>query len=113
MYWNDQMYWHGGEMNGWMFVLVVLALIPLWLALAVGIAAAMRNTARPERGQIPRSGDAPVGGIESRTPTEILALRFANGQLDETEYLRRLAILHRRVDEPGLSAKPHARPDDL
>lgn len=56
MYWNDQMYWHGGVMNGWMFVLVVLALIPLWLALAVGIAAAMRNAARPERGQTPDQG---------------------------------------------------------
>ncbi|WP_157978228.1 MULTISPECIES: SHOCT domain-containing protein [Nocardia] len=112
MYWNDDMYWHGGMMNGWMFVLVVLTLIPLWLALAVGTAIAVRNSARPERGPVSRSGEVPGGGVESRTPTEILALRFANGQLDEAEYLRRLSILRRRVDEPGSSARPRTGTDD-
>ncbi|MET7768326.1 hypothetical protein [Nocardia sp. NPDC005366] len=94
MYWHDGMYGHGDAMNGWMFVLVMFALIPLWIALVAGVVMVLRGVDRPERRQSAKSGNEPLG-TEKRTPAEILALRFADGQLDETEYLRRLSVLNR------------------
>ncbi|WP_391858880.1 SHOCT domain-containing protein [Streptomyces rhizosphaerihabitans] len=55
-----------------------------------------RALARPERTETPRTG-APSSGAE-----QLLAERFACGEIDEDEYHRRLAVL-RHDDGPRLS----------
>lgn len=96
MYWQDGMYWHGAAMNGWMFIGTVLALAPLWIALIVGLVLALRTFGRVQR---------------PPSPAQILAARFADGTLDEPEYLRRLAVLNRGAAAPGSADDRPGKPD--
>ncbi|MFQ6328610.1 SHOCT domain-containing protein [Nocardia sp. CWNU-33] len=79
------MYWHEGAMNGWMFVVMLLIVIPLWFAVIAAIVVVLRASSSPSRYSLRPTGN--------RSPAGILAERFATGELDETEYRRRLAVL--------------------
>ncbi|MEU1999387.1 hypothetical protein ABZ511_33560 [Nocardia gamkensis] len=79
------MYWDGNGPQWWMFVPMILLVAPLWIAVAIALVAVRK----PERSEDIR----PVGPTRL-APEALLAERFANGDLDETEYRRRLAVLH-------------------
>ncbi|UGT67790.1 SHOCT domain-containing protein [Nocardia gipuzkoensis] len=79
------MYWYGNEPQWWMFVLMILLVAPLWIAVAIALVAVRR----PERSEVVRPADP-----TRLAPEALLAERFASGDLDETEYRRRLAVLH-------------------
>ncbi|AFU01571.1 SHOCT domain-containing protein [Nocardia brasiliensis] len=78
------MYWYGDAVHWWMFALMILFALPLWVAVVVAIVALSRGDLAPE----PKS-QGPV----RLAPEALLAERFASGELDETEYRRRLAVL--------------------
>jgi putative membrane protein len=75
------MSWYGIGMGGWGYGLMVGAAVLLWVLLVVGTVALLR--------QYIRSTSA-----EARpTAEELLAERFARGDIDEGEYRRRRDVL--------------------
>jgi putative membrane protein len=92
------MWWYGGGMPGWGQVIMLIGTVLFWVAI-VGIAvAAVRLPRRDRRGD----------------PEELLAERFARGEIDEPEYRARLDVLvgaaavPRRAGEHAMST-PAAR----
>jgi putative membrane protein len=80
------MYWDGGGVHAWGLVLVLFAVIPLWLLL---IGAIYRVVRVDDSGSAPHRPKANWPG-----PEQILAERFARGNIDDDEYRHRLDILH-------------------
>ncbi len=79
------MYWYGHEMSGWGFPLTLIGMAVFWAAVIYGIVALVRYTGR----------NTPSSGDPGRAPgaEQLLAERFARGEIDEDEYRRRLATL--------------------
>lgn len=79
------MYWYNG-MAWWGYTLMAISMLVFWGAVIVGIVALIRYVGRG--GQ--------QGGSQQpdrRTPEQVLADRFARGEIDEDEYHRRLDTL--------------------
>jgi putative membrane protein len=79
------MMWYGDGMGGWGFVLMAVSAVVFWGALIAGGIALFRYLNR--RPVIPGSGET------RPTPEQLLAERFARGEIDEEEYRRRLDTL--------------------
>ena len=79
------MMWYGDGMSGWGFALVMGSTLVFWAAVIAGGVALFRYLNR---------GPGPTGFRESRpTAEQLLAERFARGEIDEEEYRRRLDTL--------------------
>jgi putative membrane protein len=78
------MFWYGDHTSGGGIALMSLGMIVFWGLLIFGFVMLPRST----------SGQAPSNAAARPTPEQILAERFAHGQIDETEYARRLDTLH-------------------
>jgi putative membrane protein len=77
------MWWYGPWMTGWGSVVMGIGLV-LFLALIVlGVVALVRYLPTTDRRSHP----------PRPAPEELLAERFARGEIDEREYLERLATL--------------------
>ena len=78
------MYW-GDGMGGWGVVLMIVSSVLFWGLIVAGIVALVRYSGR----------GAPQGGsaAETATPEQVLAERYARGEIDEEEYTRRLQVL--------------------
>ncbi|GIH21089.1 SHOCT domain-containing protein [Rugosimonospora africana] len=74
------MYWYGGGMPGWGYLLMASSSVLFWGLLIVAGVALFRIARRPLD---PGHGARP-------TPERILADRLARGEIDEDEYRRRL-----------------------
>ncbi|MEU7143960.1 SHOCT domain-containing protein [Nocardia sp. NPDC046473] len=85
------MYWYGDGPQWWMFVLMMLIVVPLWIAAAVAIIS-ISGLGRPSE---KRSDES-----TRLAPEALLAERFASGDIDETEYLHRLAVLRPTSAQP-------------
>jgi putative membrane protein len=90
------MYWYGNGMAGWGYAAIGLANILFWVLLIAGGVAAFRHFGGP---QASRVGRAPAMG-----PEQVLADRFARGEIDADEYHHRLATL--RATTPTSSGRP-------
>jgi len=80
------MYWYGDHMSGWGYALMTVTMVIFWGLLIVGIVALVRYLSR---------GGQPTGAPPAQRPTpdQVLAERFARGEIDEDEYGRRLDAL--------------------
>jgi putative membrane protein len=78
------MFWYGDHTSGWGIALMSLGMIVFWGLLIFGLGMLLRST----------SGPGTDDAAARPTPEQILAERFAHGQIDETEYARRLDTLH-------------------
>jgi putative membrane protein len=78
----EMMWWYGPGMTGWGYGLMTVSMVLFWALVIFGVVALVRYLSRNDRG----SG-APA------TPKELLAERFARGEIDEDEYRRRLEVL--------------------
>ena len=78
------MYW-GNGMGGWGMVLMTISSLLFWGLVIAGIVALVRYAGRSSHVGAP-PGDRP-------TPQQVLAERFARGEIDEDEYTRRLQVL--------------------
>src|SRR5690242_15084765 len=81
--------WSGNGMSGWGYALMGLSTVLFWGLLVVGIVALVRYSGLAQRGS-PHA---------SPTPEQILADRFARGEIDTDEYHRRIETL-RTVTRP-------------
>ncbi|MGW7367274.1 SHOCT domain-containing protein [Streptomyces sp. NPDC054841] len=89
MMWDDDGGWGWG---GWLAMTMVMVL--LWTLVIVGIVALVHYLTGAHRGHQP--GPPPPSserGWGGRRAEDLLAERFARGEIDEDEYRRRLALL--------------------
>lgn len=79
------MMWYGPGMGGWGFGLMAVSMIVFWALVIAGILALVRYT----------TTSAPDTTAPARRPSpqQILADRYARGEIDDEEYLRRTTTL--------------------
>lgn len=87
------MSWNGDHMNGFGWLLMTLGVAALCGVLLIGTVLLVRAL----RPAAPAS--TPVHPAARPTPEQVLADRFASGEMAEADYTGRLATLHR----PGRS----------
>ncbi|MFD2421418.1 SHOCT domain-containing protein [Amycolatopsis pigmentata] len=88
------MYWYGHGMGGWGFALMTVSQILFWALIIAGIVALVRYVGR-------RSQHTGSFGASRQTPEQLLAERFARGEISEEEYQRGLDLLRRHHSTPG------------
>src|SRR4051794_6639003 len=92
----EMMWWYGNNgVGGWGFPLMMIGNILFWVLIIIGVIALIRYLGRGDR--------SPMGAGPRATPEELLAERFARGEIDEQEYRQRLDTLHhepRRYVQP-------------
>ena len=87
------MHW-GNGMGGWGMLLMTVSALLFWGLIIFGIVLMVRYVG-------PGGRAGPVTGQPS-TPQQILAGRFARGEIDEDEYTRRLRVVTGpSTDGPG------------
>jgi putative membrane protein len=86
------MMWYGDGMNGWGYVLMTVGMVLFWALVIVGIVLLVRAS-NPRAMPPPPTLSAP-------TAEEIVAMRFARGEIDEDEYRQRLNALHVHRSRP-------------
>ncbi|WP_236794401.1 SHOCT domain-containing protein [Amycolatopsis sp. GM8] len=80
------MYWYGNGMSGWGYALMTVSTIVFWAVIIAGAVALVRYLGR-----------RPQNSVEARpTPEQLLADRFARGEIDAGEYQHALDVLHQR-----------------
>lgn len=101
------MYWYGAHVGGWEYGLGVLAMLLFWGAVIVAIIAIVRYVGYGRRGEYPR--EPPAAPARPPRAEEILAERFARGEIDVGEYRERLDVLHHgggQEKEPAEAPQP-------
>ncbi|WP_019926520.1 SHOCT domain-containing protein [Nocardia sp. BMG111209] len=91
------MFWYGHDMSGWGYGLMTIGMVVFWVLVIGGFAALVRYTAGP----VPGNGPSHSGP----TPQQVLADRYARGEIDDEEYVRRLDTLNARMS-PSTSRGP-------
>ncbi len=109
------MYWYGPHVGNWGWVLGLGSLV-FWVLVAVAIIALVRYLIRGGQRPVPPyqgySAPGPYGqpgpppGPAAATPEQILAERFARGEIDEQEFRQRMAVLRGQAPPPGSAAPP-------
>ncbi|MGW2740946.1 SHOCT domain-containing protein [Streptomyces sp. NPDC001450] len=98
-------YWYGHGMSGWAWFWMTVGNLVFWAVIIVALVLLFRAITRPG----PHGGGNPGWGWGTAPPPgspgaeQILAERYARGEIDEEEYQRRLTTL--RGAPPG-PAKP-------
>ncbi|MTE12493.1 SHOCT domain-containing protein [Nocardia aurantiaca] len=78
------MMWYGNGMSGWGYALMTIGMLIFWALVIGGLVTLVRYS----------GGAAPRGDAGARqTPQQILAERYARGEIDDEEYTRRLELL--------------------
>ncbi|MER6030061.1 SHOCT domain-containing protein [Streptomyces sp. NPDC001851] len=91
------MFWYGHGVGGWGWLAMSVGMLLFWiLIIALGVLL-YRSLARPGEGS-----DRAGSGQPGTSPEQLLAERFARGEIDEDEYRRRLTVLREGSrDGPG------------
>ena len=84
------MYYYPG-MHGWAWALMIIGNVIFWGLLIIAAIALIRHT---KRGQVNSASHT------ASTPQQILAQRFARGDIDEDEYKMRLQVLAESSTSP-------------
>jgi putative membrane protein len=82
------MMFYGNGMSGWGMLLMTVSNLLFWALVIAGVVALVRYV-RPDR---PDDRSAPPAS----TPDQVLAERYARGEIDDEEYTRRLQVLAAR-----------------
>ncbi len=85
------MYWDGDHMTGWGYALGIILMIVFWGALIAAIIAAVRYLGRGRQDRVPP--EPPAQPSQPPQAEQLLAERFASGEIDADEYRQRLQIL--------------------
>jgi putative membrane protein len=79
------MMWYGDGTGGWGFVLMAVSTVVFWGAVIAGGVALFRY--------LNRTTAKPASSETRPTPEQLLAERFARGEIDQEEYRQRLDTL--------------------
>lgn len=96
------MHWYDGHMSGWGYGLMTLSMVVFWVLLIVIVIALVRYLAHAGRPNV-----APPAGV---TPEQLLAERFARGEIDTDEYRERLETLRSGTSSPPPSHMASRKP---
>ncbi len=80
------MFWSDHDMNGWGYAGMAIGMVLFWALVIVAIVALIRFSTGQSRA-------LPTPPPYAESPEQILATRFARGEIDEAEYQQRLAVL--------------------
>jgi putative membrane protein len=86
----EMMWWYGPGMNAWGYTAMTVSMVLFWTLVIVGVVALVRYRGKQDTTARP-------------TPEELLAERYARGEIDEAEY-------HQRLDVLTHGPRPLARP---
>ncbi|NUK33629.1 SHOCT domain-containing protein [Streptomyces lunaelactis] len=86
-------FWFDHDVSGWGWFAMSASMILFWALIITAVVLLLRAV-----GQTSEHTHSPKG----HSPEQVLAERFARGEIDEEEYRRRLATLH----ASGPPAKP-------
>ncbi|UZJ25146.1 SHOCT domain-containing protein [Rhodococcus antarcticus] len=81
------MFWYSNDSgygNGWGYAAMVVGMLVFWALVIVGISLLLRRPHREAGGMVPAH----------RSAQQVLAERFARGEIDESEFTQRLTALH-------------------
>ncbi|MFJ9736710.1 SHOCT domain-containing protein [Streptomyces sp. NPDC101166] len=79
------MFWYAHDMSGWGWFGMSIGMVVFWALVVTALVLGLRAVNRPyER----------THTSAAATPQQILAERFARGEIDEEEYQHRLTALH-------------------
>ena len=81
------MMWYGDDMSGWGYVVMAISMVLFWGLVIAGIVVLVRYVTRTQEPRGGRPAD------RSPSAEQVLAERFARGEIDEEEYRRRLETL--------------------
>lgn len=87
------MFWYGDGMSGWGYALTTVSMVLFWGLVIAGIVALVRYAGRTSS-----ETNAPRAQL---TPQQVLAERFARGEIDEEEYRRRFDTLRGDTSPTG------------
>ncbi|MBF6354172.1 SHOCT domain-containing protein [Nocardia higoensis] len=93
------MFWYDGHgMSGWGYGLMAVGMAVFWALLIAALILTIRYLDRPS---------TPAGGPPIVRPTaeQVLAERFARGEIDADEYHHRLATLRGDAGGPGANRR--------
>jgi putative membrane protein len=85
----EMMWWFGSGMNVWGYGLMTVSMVLFWGLVIFGVVALVRYLSHNDR-----------ASAVSPTPEELLAERFARGEIDDDEYRHRLDVLADRLSRP-------------
>lgn len=86
------MFWYGHDMNGWGYGLMGISMLAFWVLLIGAVVMVLR------RGRNPAVHTGNVGDVVAPvTADQLLAQRFARGEIDHDDYLARQAALRAHV----------------
>jgi len=81
------LFWFDDGINGWRIALMIISMLAFWGLPISFVIYLVRQS----------SGSAGLKDGPPRTPEQMLAARFARGEIDENEYTGRVAALHGKV----------------
>lgn len=82
------MFWPDHDMSGWGYTGMAIGMVLFWLLVIAAIVALVRaGTGGTQNRTVPQAPPS----VES--PEQVLAARFARGEIDEAEYQQRLSVL--------------------
>jgi putative membrane protein len=84
------MFWYDHDMGWWGYAGMGIGMVLFWALIIVGIVALVRFSSGGQQSGRPLTRDAP-------SPEQVLAARFARGEINETEYRERLAVLRDHI----------------
>lgn len=82
------MYGWSGDMGIWGYIMMSISMLIFWGAIIAGVVLLARSLRSP--------GHPHYQAPPSRSAEDLLAERFARGEIDEAEYQNRLAVLRNR-----------------
>lgn len=86
------MYWYGDHMSGWGYAFGIIGMILFWGVLILAVVALIRYVGRSREEQ-PPPPPPPAAPPQPPTAEQVLAERFARGEIDADEYRQRLETL--------------------
>ena len=97
------MYWYGDHMSGWGYALGIIGMVLFWGVLIMAVIAAARYLSRNRHEEVPPEQPGP--GSQPSGAEQVLAERFARGEIDADEYHDRLDILRHGGRSAATGAK--------
>ncbi|MEW5810019.1 MAG: SHOCT domain-containing protein [Actinomycetota bacterium] len=82
------MFWPDHDMSGWGYTAMAIVMVLFWLLVIAAIVALVRSGTGGTQNRPARQAPPFV-----ESPEQVLAARFARGDIDEAEYQQRLAVL--------------------
>lgn len=87
------MFWYDHDLSAWGWIGMILTMLAFWGLMVAAVVWLLRGTGTDDKRSTSR---------QERGPEQLLAERFASGEIDETEYHDRLGALRGAPRHPAV-----------